>query len=282
MAALTTTQERKLFTTIRFLALLTCLVIFFLPIVSMVLTALKTNQELFQVPPRVLPQVPQWHNIVEAWVRLPYEKYLVNSVILSLFYTVPVIFGSAFAGYGFSRFKVKESRALFVVVLATIMVPLMVKLMPLFLIASEIGMTNKRWLWILWGLQGQPFLIFLFRQYFSTIPLSFEESARMDGASNIRIFFSIMFPLVQTAVIIALVFAVHWSWSNYLMPILFLSEGKANLAVQLATAYSDVKDNLLFNLQMGGTLLYTLPILILFFVLQRRFIAGMLSGGLKG
>jgi len=143
-------------------------------------------------------------------------------------------------------------------------------------------MINKRWLWILWGLQGEPFLIFLFRQYFSTIPLSFEESARMDGASNLRIFFSIMFPLVQTAVVVAIVFAVHWSWSEYLMPVLFLQDNKVNLAVKLATSYSDVKDNLLYNLQMAGILLYTLPIVILFFALQRRFVAGMLSGGLKG
>jgi ABC-type glycerol-3-phosphate transport system permease component len=190
--------------------------------------------------------------------------------------------GSCLTGYGFSRFRVRERNTIFMLMLSTMMVPYMVTLVPLYLIVSKIGLTDKRWFWIIWGFQGLPFLIFLFRQYFSTIPISFEESATLDGAGRFQIFFLIMFPLVQTAVIIAAIFAFQWSWSNYLMPVLFLRGEKVTLAVKLANGYTDIKQNILHHVGMAGIVYYTLPIIIVFFALQRRFIAGLLSGGLKG
>jgi ABC-type glycerol-3-phosphate transport system permease component len=162
------------------------------------------------------------------------------------------------------------------------MIPYMVTMVPLFLLISKIGLTDKRYLWILFGIQGTPFLIFLFRQYFSTVPYSFEESARIDGANRFQIFLRIMFPLVQTAVIVAAIFAVQWSWSNYLLPVLFLRGEKVTLAVKLVIGYTDQKQNILHNIGMAGIVYYTLPIVVLFFSLQKRFMSGLLAGGLKG
>ena len=190
--------------------------------------------------------------------------------------------GRCFSGYGFSRFKVKGRNAIFLVMLSTMMIPYMVTMIPLFLLISKIGLVDKRGLWILFGIQGIPFLIFLFRQYFSTVPFSFEESARIDGANRFQIFFRIMFPLVQTAVIIAAIFAFQWSWSNYLLPVLFLRGEKVTLAVKLVTGYTDQKQNILHNVGMAGIVYYTLPIVVVFFTLQKRFISGLLAGGLKG
>jgi multiple sugar transport system permease protein len=170
----------------------------------------------------------------------------------------------------------------FLLVLSTMMIPYMVTVVPLYLLVTRIGLTDRRWLWLLFGLQGAPFLIFLFRQYFSTIPISFEESARLDGAGRFQIFFFIMFPLVQTGVIIAGIFAIQWSWADFLQPTLFLRGEKLPLAVKLARGYVDQKESILYHVGMAGLLYYTLPIIILFFALQRRFIAGLLSGGLKG
>lgn len=275
--------RKKLTKGFRFLALSFFVVLFFLPIISMIVTSLKTMPELFRFPPQFLPEVPQWENYAVAWGRENLGKYMWNSIILAVFYSVPSVMGSCLAGYGFSRFRrVRENKIIFMLVLATMMVPFMVTIMPFYLIMSKIGLVNKRWLWIIWGIQGLPFIIFLFRQYFSTIPKSFEESAKIDGAGRFRIFFTIMFPLVQSGLIIAAIFAFQWSWSDYVMPVLFFAEKKIPLAVKLAVGYADEKGNLLHNLAMAGIVYYTLPIVVVFFALQKQFVSGLLAGGLKG
>ena len=280
--ALPVSKQRIVTKTVKFAVLIIFVLIFFLPLVSMVVTSLKERGELYRVPPIVFPQKAQWGNYIQAWTMIRYQRFFFNSVIISLLYTFPCIMGSCFCGYGFSRFKVKGRNAIFMVMLSTMMIPYMVTVIPLFLLISKIGLVDKRSLWILFGIQGTPFLIFLFRQYFSTVPFSFEESARIDGANRFQIFFRIMFPLVQTAVIIAAIFAFQWSWSNYLLPVLFLRGEKVTLAVKLVTGYTDQKQNILHNVGMAGIVYYTLPIVVVFFTLQKRFISGLLSGGLKG
>ena len=280
--SLSMSKQQKASQIFRFLVLLLLVFIFFLPLVSMFVTSLKSREELYRIPAVVFPEEPQWNNYIVAWTMIRYEKFFFNSVVISLFFTIPCIMGSCFAGYGFSRFNVKGRNAIFMLMLSTMMIPYMVTMVPLYLMISKIGLTDKRFLWILFGIGGLPFLIFLFRQYFSTIPFSFEESARIDGANRFQVFFRIMFPLVQTAVVVALIFAFQWSWSNFLLPVLFLRGEKVTLAVKLAYGYVDQKQNILHNIGMAGIVYYTLPIVIVFFALQRRFISGLLSGGLKG
>ena len=274
--------KQKISKTIRFFVLLFLVVVFFLPLVSMLVTSLKTMGELYRIPAKLLPDVPQWGNYKQAWEMVNFGKYLVNSLLLTVLYTVPAVMSSCFAGYAFSRFQVKESKGIFLVVLSTLMIPQMVTIMPLYMIMTKIAFVNQRVLWFFWGIQGLPFVIFLFRQFFSTIPLSFEESARMDGAGRFQIFFIIMFPLVQTGVIIASIFAFQWSWSEFLMPVLFLTDEKTSLAVKIAMGYSDQKENVLYNIAMAGIVYYTIPLMVLFFTLQKKFVAGLLAGGLKG
>jgi multiple sugar transport system permease protein len=280
--AMLQSHRLRLVTAVKLVVLIIFVAIFFLPLVSMVVTSLKTLEELFRYPPVIFPKVAQWGNYVTAWTMIRFGHFLLNSIIISFFYTIPCILGSCFAGYAFSRFKVREKGGIFMVVLSTMMIPQMVTIIPLYIMISKMGLADKQWLWLLFGLQGTPFLIFLFRQYFSTVPISFEESARLDGAGRFRIFFAIMFPLVQTAVIVAGIFAFQWSWADYLQPLLFLKGEKVTLAVKLAIGYTDQKENILHNILMAGLVYYTAPIVIVFFALQRRFIAGLMSGGLKG
>lgn len=279
---LSTNGKRRLTRWTKFSVILILVVLFFLPLISMVLTSLKSLPELYAIPARILPIKALWENYALAWTMVKFGRYFVNSLIIAVFYTIPCIIGSSFAGYGFSRFPVRENKAVFLLMLSTMMIPFMVTIMPFFLLVSRIGLVNKRWLWILWGLQGMPFLIFLFKQYFSTIPISFEESAKLEGAKPLQIYFRIMFPLVQTAVIIAAIWGFNWAWSNYLRPVLFLTAEKVTLSVILAKGYTDLKENLLYNIAMAGILYYSLPVIILFFAIQRKFIAGLMSGGLKG
>lgn len=279
---LTISTRRRLTQALKFLVLAALVVIFFLPLVSMFVTSLKSRGELYVVPPVVFPRQPQWENYLQAWSMIRYGRFFLNSLIVSVFYTVPCVMASCFGGYAFSRFRVREKNTIFMLMLSTMMIPYMITLVPLFILMAKVGLVDKRYVWLMWGLQGTPFLIFLFRQYFSTVPFSFEEAAKIEGANRYQIFFRIMFPLVQTAVIIAAIFAFQWSWSDYLMPVLFLRGEKVTLAVRLVNGYVDVKQNILHNIGMAGIVYYTLPIVAVFFTLQRRFISGLLSGGLKG
>jgi multiple sugar transport system permease protein len=255
--ALAQSRKNNLFTFIKLVVLILLVMIFFLPLMSMIVTSLKAREELFVVPPVVFPKVAHWENYVLAWTMVRFGKFLLNSVILSLFYAAPCIMSSCFAGYAFSRFQIRESKGVFLLVLSTMMIPYMVTVVPLYLIITKVGLTDKRWLWLFFGMQGAPFLIFLFRQYFSTIPLSFEESARLDGARRFQVFFYIMFPLVQTGVIIAAIFAIQWSWADFLQPTLFLRGEKLTLAVKLARGYVDQKESVLYHVGMAGLLYYT-------------------------
>ena len=275
-------SRERLSATLRFIVLAIFVVLFFLPLVSMFVTSLKRMDELYRVPAHIFPEKAIWENYSLAWTLVNFGKYLVNSIILTILYAVPAIMSSCFAGYAFSRFQVRESRFFFLLVLSTLMIPVMVTIMPLYMVMSRVGFVNQRGLWFIWGISGIPFIIFLFRQFFSTIPASFEESARMDGAGRFQVFFRIMFPLVQTGVIVAGIFAFQWSWSEFLMPVLFLSDEKSTLAIKIAMSYADQKENLLYNIGMAGIVYYTLPLVIIFFALQKRFVAGLLAGGLKG
>jgi ABC-type glycerol-3-phosphate transport system permease component len=280
--AFTHSSRDRLFSAIRFVVLLVIVTLFFLPIISMVATSLKRLDELYRIPAKLFPEKPVLENFALGWTMINFGKYLLNSLILSCLYIVPAVMSSCFAGYAFARFKVRESNGIFMVVLATLMVPAMVTIMPFYMILTGIGFLDQRFLWVLLGLPGLPFVIFLFRQFFSTIPASLEESARIDGAGPLRIFFAIMFPLVKTGIVIAFIFAFQWSWSEYLAPVLFLSDDKTSLAVKIMGGYSDQKENILYNVAMAGVLYYTLPLVIIFFALQKRFVAGLLEGGIKG
>ncbi|MEI6874739.1 MAG: carbohydrate ABC transporter permease [Spirochaetota bacterium] len=272
----------RVLTALRFVTLVLLVTIFFLPIVSMLATSLKRLDELYRIPASILPQKPVLENYVLGWTMINFGKYFLNSLLLTALYIVPAVMSSCFAGYAFARFRVRESNTFFVIVLATLMVPTMVTIMPFYMILTKIGFLDQRLLWVLLGLPGLPFVVFLFRQFFSTIPASLEESARIDGAGRLRIFFSIMFPLVKTGLVIAFIFAFQWSWSEYLAPVLFLSDDKTSLAVKIMGGYSDQKENILYNVAMAGVLYYTLPLVLIFFAMQKRFVAGLLEGGIKG
>jgi multiple sugar transport system permease protein len=276
------TTRVRILSVLRFVTLTILVFIFFMPIISMLATSFKRLDELYRLPAHLLPEKPVLENYALGWTMINFGKYFVNSLLLTALYIVPAVMSSCLAGYAFARFRVRESNTFFLIVLATLMVPTMVTIMPFYMILTKIGFLDQRFLWVLLGLPGLPFVIFLFRQFFSTIPASLEESARLDGAGRLRIFFSIMFPLVKTGLVIAFIFAFQWAWSEYLAPVLFLSDGKTSLAVKIMGGYSDQKENILYNVAMSGVLYYTLPLVIIFFALQKRFVAGLLEGGIKG
>lgn len=257
--------------------------VFSIPSLWLVITSLKRETEYASYPIQVLPAVPQLVNYELAVTMFPYFRYFGNSVFLSGSFTVLTVLTSALAGFGFSRHSgVPGRNALFALVLATMMVPGLVTLVPQFMLFAYFGLTNTYWPWILWGLAASPFHIFLFRQFFSSIPKDLEDAAEVDGCGRLRIFWQIFMPNSLPAVAASAIFAFTWVWGDWLYPKLFLADQITTLSVKLATAYVDPQQHQLITVTMAGVSIYVLPMLVIFFLAQKYIIQGVVTTGLKG
>ena len=255
---------------------------FSLPTVWLLLTSLKRETEYASYPIRVLPAEPQVVNYWLAVTLFPYLGYFVNSVVLASTYTVLVVLSSAAAGFGFARHRGVPGRdALFSLILATMMVPGLVTLVPQFMLFSYLRLTNSYWPWVLWGLSGSPFHIFLFRQFFAGIPRDLEDAAEVDGCGKFRVFWQIFLPNALPAVAASAIFAFTFVWGDFLLARLFLSDQLTTLAVRLATSYVDPAGNPLYTVTMAAVVLYVAPMVAVFFLAQRHIIQGIVTTGLK-
>ncbi len=274
--------KNKLLTSSKYTVLIIILLVFFLPILSMLIVSLKSEADIFSYSNRLLPTTPKWENYVIALTKIDYLRYLLNTITISVLYMFACTLSSSMAGYAFARFPVRENKIFFGIVLSSIMIPYIITIIPFYLLIKNLALTDKHILWLIYGLGGQPFMIYLFRQFFSTIPKSFSESAIMDGAGRLQVFFRIMLPLVKSGTIITAIFAFQWTWQNYIMPSLFLSSTKTTLAVKLNGAYVDIQQNVLFGPLMAGVLYYVLVPVAIYFIFQRQIMGGLPAGGIKG
>lgn len=274
--------KKRILMTVRYLALFLLLLLFFLPIISMISVSLKPESEIFKATGKVFPENPYFENYINAATRIDYIRYVYNSVAVAAMYTLTCTLSSAMAGYALARFHIKENNLFFTIVLSSIMIPYVITLIPFYLLVKNMGLTDKHVLWLIYGMGGAPFMIYLYKQFFSTIPQSFEESARIDGANRFHVFFKIMLPLVKSGTVITSIFAFQFTWQNYIMPALFLSSLKTTLAVKINGAYVDVQQNILLGELMAGVMYYIGIPVILFFIFQKYIMSGMLQGGLKG
>jgi ABC-type glycerol-3-phosphate transport system permease component len=265
------------------LALIGLTVLFSLPTVWLLLTSLKRETEYASYPITVLPAAPQTGNYLLAVTLFPYLKHLWNSVVLSGSYTVLVVLSSAAAGFGFARHRGVPGRdALFAALLATMMVPQLVTLIPQYMLFAELGLLNSYWPWILWGAHGSAFHIFLFRQFFAAIPRDLEDAAEVDGCGKFRIFWQIFLPNSLPAVCASAIFSFTWVWGDWLYPKLFLNDQITTLAVRLATSYVNPQNQPLYTVTMAGVVVYVAPMVLVFFLAQKYIIQGVVTTGLKG
>ncbi len=267
---------------IKYIVLLSVLVLFFLPIFSLIIVSLKSESQIFDYNSGLFPTKLKWSNYLVALTYIDYFRYLYNTLAMTALFTIGCTFSSAMAGYAFARYRIWENELIFNIVLASIMVPYVITIIPFYLSIKDLGLNDNYLLWLIKGLAGAPFMIYFYRQFFMTIPMSFEESAKIDGASHWQIFFRIMLPLVKSGTVITAMFSFLFSWQDYLMPALFLSDKKQSLAYKLASAYVDIQQNQLYGPLMAGTVFYILVPIILFIIFKRQIMSGMLEGGVKG
>jgi multiple sugar transport system permease protein len=250
------------------------------PFIWMILGSFKTNAEIRGNPLGVLPEAPTLDNYTQLFGRLDFATYFTNSVVVALFVTLGNIAFSSMVGYALAKLEFRGKKILFVLVLGTLMVPGVVTFVPLFVLTSNLGLVNSYPGLIL------PFLItplgvFLMRQFISGLPDDIIEAARIDGASEWRIFLRVIMPLCGPAVATLTILTFLGSWNNFLWPLVVAtSEEKYTLPVALAL-YSVGQNAAQYGLMMAGAVVVVIPVLLVFIVLQRYFVQGIALTGIK-
>ncbi len=250
-----------------------------LPLVWMLSSALKPLPEVMVVPPTWIPRQPTVDNFVVVFTQLPFGRYLLNSVVVAGVVVVGVVVTSSMAGYAFAKFPFRGRELLFMAMLASLMVPFQVRMIPLYLMAIKLRLVNTLagvsfpWLFDAFG-------IFLMRQFMRTIPTDLIEAARIDGASEPRIFFTIVLPLTRPALAALAIFTLVANWEEFLWPLIVTnSDASRTLPVGLQSFSDQYIANI--HWQMAGATVAVAPLLVAFFIFQRQFIQGIALTGLK-
>ena len=248
------------------------------PFFWMIATSFKPQRESIDFPPSVLPKEPtlEWYQTL--FVELDFGRYLANTVIVVLIGFVGLIF-MAMAGYAFAKFDFRGRKFLFFLVLATMMIPIQVTMIPTYLILNGMKLTNTL-VGIALPTLVSGFSIFLFRQFMSTIPTEMLEAARLDGASEFRIFWTIVLPMSKPILAVMVVLTFIAGWNSFLWPLIIASDQKLyTLSVGLALLNQQLAVNP--SLQMAAASVMVVPILLVFIVFQRYVIQGFALSGLK-
>jgi multiple sugar transport system permease protein len=261
--------------------IIVAVLVFILPLVWLVLGSLKSDTEFRAYPVHLFPAQPLWGNYSDALSTIPYLRYAGRSLLLASVYTVLTVVSSAFAGFGFARHRAPGRDALFVLVMAMMIVPGIVTIIPQFMLYARLGLTNTYWPWILWGFSGSPVHIFLFRQFFLNFPEELEDAAEIDGCGRLRIFYQIFLPNAGPVIAASAIFCFQWVWGDFFLQTIFLSESNATLAMKLATAYLNPQGYPIYTLTLAGVVIYVLPLVVVFFLAQRYILRGIVTTGLK-
>ena len=250
------------------------------PFVWMVGSSLKGNEQIFVFPPEWIPSPVRWDNYANALTFIPFARYFFNTVLISALTIAGNVFSASLVAYSFSRIRWKGRDACFYLMLATMLLPPQVTMIPVFVIFRTLGVIDTYIPLVLPAFLGTPFFVFLLRQFFKGIPEALSEAARIDGCNELHIYARVIMPLSSGALITVVVFSFLWSWVDYLNPLIYLqSPEKFTLSLGLQQFQSS--HAMEWGMLMAASTLMVLPVIIVFFFAQRAFIGGILTGGIK-
>ena len=273
---------------LKYAVLIVLAVSFLLPFYWMVSSAVKDDAQVYVVPPIWFPNPQFWENFWNAWNSETFNLWTFNTVVrYALPATLGTVISSSLVAYSFARLQWKGRNALFAIVLATMMVPDWVRLVPLFVVFKTLGWINTFNPLVVPAFFGNAFFIFLLRQFFLALPLELSDAARIDGASELSIFVRIILPLSKAALAVVALFTFMNAWNDYLGPLIYMNvEDKWVLTLgvgRLRSAVDEVGNTkLAYPWLMAVSTLITLPVFLAFFFAQRSFIEGISLTGLKG
>ena len=257
------------------------------PLLWMVVTSLETQGEANRFPPVLLPHDPRIANYADAWHTAPFGTFFLNSTLVALVVVVSNLVVCSLAGYAFARVRFLGSTALFMTLMATLMVPFQVTMIPVFLIVKWFGDNVSTYLGIdhLGALMlpnlATAFGIFFLRQFFQTVPVELEEAARVDGTSRVGVLFKIVLPLSMPAMSTLAALTILTSWNDFLWPLIVITNTD-QMTVPLGLSYFQGAHQTNWPLLMAGNVMSLVPMLVVFVVAQRYFVQSVAGTGLKG
>jgi len=273
------TKERIMMNIFRAL-LIIVVAVYMLPFFWMISTSLKPDRDLFLMPPKWFPIPPEWSNYKQAIEYFPFLRYFINSVIITAGSVLGTLLVSPLVAYGFSKIYWPGRDVFFYIMLSTMMLPFAVTMIPTFIIFKKLGLVNTFWPLIIPSFFGVPIHIFLIRQFFNTIPDDFIDAARVDGATELQIYWKVMLPLSKPILLLVGLFQFIASWNNYLGPLIYLTdEEKYPLALGLPLFLTRYGTH--WNWMMAASTLSIIPIVVFFFFAQSYLIEGIKLSGLK-
>lgn len=256
-------------------------IVFALPFVWMVSTSLKYDHQLFTIPPQWIPRPATFSHYLEAVTVVPFMTYFKNTLIICLANVIGTLVSSSLIAYGFSKIRWKGRDVLFVVMLSTMMLPYQVIMIPIFLVFRNLGWVGTFKPLIIPSFFGNPFFIFLLRQFFMTIPQELSDASKIDGATEAQILMKIILPLAKPALATVALFTFINHWNDFLGPLIYLTDS-AKYTISLGLRqFQSAHDTQWQNLMAASTL-SILPIILVFFFAQKTFVKGITLTGLKG
>ncbi len=277
-------RQQRLRIVLKYVVLILLAIVFLFPFAWMLGTSLKTNTEALANPTALLPAVPQWGNYPDVISTLNFWRELLNSLIMALGVTFGQIILAALAGYAFARLPFFGRDALFLLILATLIIPFEVLFVPIYLMLAGWGGWLNTFTALIVPSLASPFAIFVFRQFFITVPKELDEAAKMDGAGYYRIFWMVMLPLAGPAIATVFILTFLAEWSSLLKPLVFTSSPDLYTLQQGLQITLNRGANLVPNVAtlLAGVVLASIVPIIMFLVGQRWFVRSVASTGLKG
>lgn len=252
------------------------------PLYWLVISAFKSPSEFVKIPPTWFPSTPTFDPLSTALTEVPFAQSMGNSILIAGVATIAVVITSTMAGYVFAKYRFRGRDAIFWAIVATMFLPPIVTLVPLYYLVSSMGLADT-YIGVLLPWLANPFGIFLMRQFIMDVPDELIEAARMDGAGEFRILWQFVVPMIKPAVVTLAVFMFVFSWNNFLWPLTILrSEALYPVVLTLNRLMSYTMSFEYQNVVLAGALVASIPTLVVFLLSQRVFVQGIASSGVKG
>lgn len=276
-------KQSKKTIVISYIILIVASLIVLLPFIWMVSSSFKSQRELFAFPPTLFPKTWKWSNYTQVMESgsISFVQMFINSMTITLPVTVGNILFSSLAAYGFARIRFPGREFIFMLFIASMMVPGAIVLIPQFMMFTEMSLIDTYWPLIMPHIFGKAFSIFLLRQFFMSIPLELEEAAVIDGCGKLRIWGTIMMPLSKPIIATLAVFIFQNTYNDFMNPVIYLNSS-SKFTVQLGLAAFRNSFTTRYDLVMAGSILALIPVVILYICCQKYIVKGIVMTGLKG
>ncbi|RJG18986.1 carbohydrate ABC transporter permease [Paenibacillus thiaminolyticus] len=245
-------------------------ILFLFPFLWLVMTSLKTPDEIFQLPPRILPETFQWSNYKAAFEAIPFTRYMMNTFLICALNIIGQLFSAPLVAYSISRIPWRGRNIIFSIVVATMILPAQVQMIPQYIIFTKLGWVNTILPLTIGAFFGAPFFIFLLRQFLMGVPAELSEAAKIDGASELRIYARIILPILKPALVTVALFSFVWSYIDFMGPLIYLNDSaKWTITVGLQSFQQD--HGAQWEKLMAASTIMAVPMILLYFFGQKYF-----------